>query len=99
MSEKWTRHEFQKHLNKMFNIKDADGNAIEAELVEVKDQSSQNLECFAVMFKGPSSPKLPHDVLTLSSSDMGEHALLLGPVFTGEQDATYYEAVFNKLKK
>jgi hypothetical protein len=99
MNEKWNEKEFKKHLNKSFNIQDKEGNAIIAELVEVSDQSNEQIESFSIMFKGPQTPALPHDVLTVKSDDIGEHELLIGPVATSKQDGVYYEAVFNKLKE
>ena len=72
--------------------------AVEIELVEIKDMSTDLLETFSLLFRGAKDRVFFQNTYRLTQPDMGEFTLFLGPVDIKKTDAIYYEAVFNRFR-
>ena len=94
------QHEtFSRHLNSTFRISWGDSDGIEAQLNEVSElQLSSRQERFAIVFRGPREPLLPQGSYRFAHDEMGEFPLFIVPL-RQDETATFYEAVFNRIRK
>lgn len=97
MPEPLTHDAFAGKLNTKFEISVADGQTVEAELVEVSELlTSARQERFAIVFRGPKEPFLGQGTRRFAHDGMEAFELFIVPIRFDEQGA-YYEAVFNRL--
>lgn len=99
MSEKLVKSSFDPHLNTDFEIHPESSDKVGVELVEISDQSNEQIDGFSLVFKGPIDNVLPQSIYKLTHDKVGEISLFLVPVIYGKTDATYYESVFSRLKE
>jgi hypothetical protein len=94
------KHEvFSRYLNTNFRILLEDSNSVEAELSAVSDlQQSPQHEGFAIVFRGPREPLLNQAIYRFEHEGMGEFNLFIVPI-RQDDDSTFYEAVFNRMRK
>ena len=79
------------------NIDGAD--PINLQLVEVSELTTMpRQEMFSIVLKGPGTQPMPQRTYSLENSSMGQMDLFLVPI-RKDDDAVYYEAVFNRLVK
>jgi hypothetical protein len=98
MSAALTHEAFANNLNTIFRIQIDDQRQIEAELTEVSEQLiSAKQERFAVIFRAPNDQFLGQGIRRFEHDDMKSFDLFLVPIRNDEQ-GTYYEAVFNRLR-
>jgi hypothetical protein len=90
---------FSKNLNTNFRISNGDSELIEAQLSEVGELllSSQQ-ERFSITFRGPREPLLNQGTYSFVHNEMGEFMLFICPM-RQDDDGTFYEAVFNRIRK
>ena len=97
MLETLTRETFAENLNTRFRLMLEGANAIEAELIEIKPgRSTPRQEQFSLLFRAQQDVPLQQGVFRLEHDKIGAFDLFLVPVRKDEQ-ACYYEAVFNRL--
>lgn len=97
MLEKLTWAIFTENLNTRFRINHQDAPALEVELIEVKPgRSTPRQEQFSLLFQAPQDVPIQQGMFRLEHDKIGEFDLFLVPVRKDEQ-AFYYEAVFNRL--
>jgi uncharacterized protein DUF6916 len=97
MLEKLTWAVFTESLNTRFRMIQEGAAAIEVELIEVKPgRSTPRQEQFSLLFKAPQDVALQQGMFRLEHDKIGAFDLFLVPVLKDEQ-ASYYEAVFNRL--
>ncbi|HYV05314.1 MAG TPA: hypothetical protein VFB82_12045 [Blastocatellia bacterium] len=97
MVEKLTRETFDENLNTQFRIMLDGAATLELELIEVKPgRSTPRQEQFSLLFQGPHEIQLHQGMFRLEHEKMRALDLFLVPVRKDEQ-AYYYEAVFNRL--
>jgi hypothetical protein len=90
---------FSKYLNTQFRIFVDGSNSIYAELSEINDlQLSPQQERFAIIFRGPREPILNQAMYRFEHDEMGEFNLFIVPI-RQDDDGTFYEAVFNRMRK
>lgn len=89
---------FTENLNTIFQVRPAESNIVDLELIEVSVlRDSARQERFSIVFRGPLDRFLPQDSYELSQDSIGRFDLLIVPV--GKDEAGFlYEAVFNRLK-
>lgn len=97
MSEDLKKTSFDPHLNSKFEITTEAEGVVEAELVEVSEHNRENLECFSLLFKVSKDKFFDQKIYKVNHPKMGEIDLFLTPVVHRDQDALYYESVFNRL--
>lgn len=91
--------EFTKHLNTRFRIQLSEAETLEAELIEISEHLvSPRQERFAITFRTANETLLSQGLRRLVHDQMGSLDLFLVPIGRDEE-ATYYEAVFNRLIK
>jgi hypothetical protein len=88
---------FDPHLNGKFEVHTESTGVVEVELIEVTDQSRENVESFSLVFKGPLEKPFEQRLHRVKHPQMGEFDLFLVPITYGKMDAVYYQAVFNRL--
>lgn len=98
MIEKLSLGSFHPHLHDKFEVRTTTGDKVELELVEIRDASSGMIDGFHLIFRGPLDKVFRHDTHRVTHKKIGEFDLFLGPVMYGKTDATYYQAVFSRLK-
>ncbi len=98
LSKELSKAAFNKHINTKFRILDKESpTVIEAELVEVEAHgSSENIQQFSLLFKGPKEPLLPQKIYSIEHGGMGDFDLFIVPIAADETSASY-EAVFSRL--
>lgn len=90
---------FSKYLNTNFRIFGGDSYIFEAELSKISDlQLSPQQERFAIIFRGPREPLINQGTYRLEHDEMGEFMLFMVPL-RQDDDGTFYEAVFNRMRK
>jgi hypothetical protein len=90
---------FSKYLNKNFRISIGESNTVEAELREVSELLlSPGQQRFAIVFRGPREPLLNQGTYRFEHDEMGEFKLFIVP-FRQDDQGTFYEAVFNRIRK
>ena len=98
VSEPLSRDNFAAHLHSVFCIQDAQGEAREIELIELRDgRASARQEQFALTFRGPRDRFLGQGMFPVEHPVLGRFDLFLVPVGQ-ETEAFLYEAVFNRLR-
>jgi len=99
MPAKLEHEVFSRHLNTNFRISLGESNTLEVELNTVNElQLSPYQERFAIIFRGPKEPFLGQGSFRFEHDEMGEFILFLVPIRQDEA-GTYYEAVFNRVRK
>ena len=88
----------------MLGAAEDDAPPIEVELTEAGDVSQNamgdaKLECFALLFKGGLDSRLPQGLHRFSHPQLGDFELFVTPIQHRDQDARYYEAVFNRVSE
>ena len=97
MVETVTKEMFDENLNTGFRILLEGNVTLELKLIEVKPgRSTPRQEQFSLLFQGPHEIQLHQGVFRLEHKKMRALDLFLVPVRKDEQ-AYYYEAVFNRL--
>ncbi len=98
MSKELSQAAFNTHSNTKFRILDKESpTVIEAQLVEVEERaSSEKIQQFSLLFKGPNEPLLPQKIYSIEHGSMGDFELFIVPVAADETSASY-EAVFSLL--
>ena len=90
---------FSRHLNTNFRISLGESNTVEVDLNTVNElQLSPRQERFAIIFRGPKEPFLPQGSYRFEHDEMGEFILFIVPL-RQDDDSTFYEAVFNRVRK
>jgi hypothetical protein len=94
------QHEaFVARVNSTFRIHTDEGETIDAELTEVSEHLlSARQERFAIVFRAPNEKFLGQGLRRLEHDQMGSFDLFIVPIGSDEK-GTYYEAVFNRLRK
>jgi hypothetical protein len=99
----FVRSRFAAHLGESFRISAPGGPALRMRLDEIADLSwmprgsaAGREDGFALIFRGPATPRLEQDVMHVSHPQLGALNLLMSPAGTGRggQD---YAAVINRL--
>lgn len=99
MLEKLTWATFTENLNTRFRITSEGVGVVEVELIEVKPgRSTPRQEQFSLLFQAPQDVPLQQGMFRLEHDKIGAFDLFMVPVRKDEQ-AFYYEAVFNRLLK
>jgi len=94
-----THEEFTKHLNTVFQIDLSESEMVDLELVRVSEQKLSSVqERFSIVFRGANESFLGQGMRALEHDQMGRINLFLVPLGRNEK-GTYYEAVFNHLRK
>jgi hypothetical protein len=83
-------------LNDPFLIYLRDGEAVELRLEEVSDASTERMESFSLIFRGPLERPFPQGTYEAEHAGLGRFPLFLVPV-ARDVDGMRYEAVFNIL--
>ncbi|MGD0089791.1 MAG: hypothetical protein ABSE73_07710 [Planctomycetota bacterium] len=101
MLDELSRDTFARHLHSKFSIQPEGAEGVAVELASVSPAKTQragnkHLECFSLVFKGPSDPLLPQRTYSMAHSQIGTFELFLVPVGK-QEDGVRYEAVFNRL--
>jgi hypothetical protein len=95
--EHLTKEMFSENLNSKFLLRPEGLDAMETELVELKEvNTTPRQEQFSVMFRAPLEPFLKQGMYRMEHDKIGEFVLFLVPI-RNDQDGLYYEAVFNRL--
>jgi hypothetical protein len=98
MTASLTYDAFAKNLNTIFRIRVDDSREIEAQLVEISEHLlSAKQERFSVVFRGPNDEFLGQGMRRLEHDELQSLDLFLVPIGRDDQ-GTYYEAVFNRLR-
>jgi len=99
MPAKLEHEVFSRHLNTNFRISLGESDTLDVELNTVNElQLSPYQERFAIIFRGPKEPFLGQGSFRFQHDEMGEFILFLVPIRQDEA-GTYYEAVFNRVRK
>ena len=97
MLETLTSSMFAANVNSTFQVRHQAGEPVALELVEYREGVSQpGYEHFSLLFKGPRTVVLPQQTYQMEHPVLGTFALFLVPV-RQDENATYYESVFNRL--
>ncbi len=99
MADNLDKASFEPHLNEKFKVHPQGMAPVEVQLVDITDKSSDSVENFSLMFRGPLDPVFRHNTHRVRHAKLGEFDLFLGPVTTGKTDGVYYQAVFNRFRK
>ncbi len=99
-TEELARSDFEGRTGEIFRVRPAGAGTREVDLVLVEVHAGEQgpTEWFSLLFRGPFDRVFPHDTHTLTHPELGSHALFLGPVHTGKNDAVYYQLIFSRLK-
>ena len=99
METKLLHEEFGRQLNQNFLVKVEGADPVNLQLVEVSEFTlTPRQGMFAIVFKGPSSPFLVQRTYRLENSSMGQMDLFIVAI-RKDEEAVYYEAVFNRFVK
>lgn len=99
MAARLEHETFSRYLNTNFRISLGESNTLEAELSTVNElQLSPRQERFAIVFRGPRQPVLNQGSYRFEHDEMGEFILFIVPL-SQDDDGTFYEAVFNRIRK
>ena len=97
MLETFTMQTFSEHLNTSFRLRLNDADAMEAQLVEVRDNGTTTYqEQFSLIFRTPRDRPPQQGLYKIEHEKLGEFELFLVPVRADRQGMNY-EAVFNRL--
>ena len=90
---------FSRYLNTNFRVYLDELKTVEAELSKVDELLlSPQQERFAIVFRGPREPFLGQGSYRFEHDEMGEFPLFIVPI-RQDENGTYYEAVFNRMRK
>jgi len=98
MVEKLTISNFHPHTGDRFEVRTKAGERVDLELIEVRDTSTDMMDSFHLIFRGPKDNVFPHDTHRVAHPTIGDFDLFLGPIIYGKTDGVYYQAVFNRLR-
>jgi hypothetical protein len=91
--------EFKEQLNKNFELRIDGAEPIQLELIEVSERTvTPKQEMFSLIFRMRGSEVLPQQIYSLENGAMGQTELFLVPVGK-DNEAVFYEAVFNRFLK
>jgi hypothetical protein len=97
MLETFTMQTFLEQLNTSFRIRLDDSDAMEAQLIEVRDNGTTPIqEQFSLLFRTPRDRPPRQGLYKIEHEKLGELELLLVPVRSDKQGLNY-EATFNRL--
>ncbi|MBZ5555375.1 MAG: hypothetical protein LAO21_21920 [Acidobacteriia bacterium] len=97
--EKPQYSEFAENIHTKFRVVRDVEESLELELVGVTDPTRKGpYEHFALEFRGPKQPILAQQTYALEHDRMGDISIFLVPI-RGDENAVYYEAIFNRLLK
>ena len=100
MLDKIKKADFDPHVNSKFELSHLETEEkVKIELVETEDKSTDQTECFSLIFKGPKDKAVPQNTYRLKHDKMGEMNLFTVPILCGQDDGIYYQIIFNRLKK
>jgi hypothetical protein len=88
---------FDPHLNSKFEIHTPSAGIVEVQLIEISDQTQEQMESFSLIFKGPLEKPFEQRIHKVKHPQMGELDLFLVPITYGKMDAMYYQAVFSRI--
>jgi hypothetical protein len=90
---------FSRYLNTTFRISLGEANTLETELVSVSEHLlSPRQERFALVFRGPVQPLLNQAIYQFEHDEMGKFSLFIVPL-RQDEEGTYYEVCFNRMRK
>ena len=90
---------FKEQLNKNFELRIDGAEPIQFELIEVSERTvTPKQEMFSLIFRMRGSEVLPQQIYSLENGAMGQTELFLVPVGK-DNEAVFYEAVFNRFLK
>lgn len=89
--------DFDPHINTQFTFSE-DNNLVSLELIETKDSSSEGVNGFSLLFKGPLEKLYPQKIYPLEHKEMCKLEIFIVPVSKNEE-GIYYQAIFTRLKK
>ena len=99
METKLLHEEFGRQLNQNFLVNVEGADPINLQLVEVSALTVlPRQEMFSIVLKGPGSQVMPQSIYSLENSSMGQMDLFLVAI-RKDEEAVYYEAIFNRLVK
>ncbi len=91
--------EFKEQLNKNFELRIDGAEPIQFELIEVSERTvTPKQEMFSLVFRMRGSEVLQQQIYPLENGAMGQTELFLVPVGK-DNEAVFYEAVFNRFLK
>jgi hypothetical protein len=96
MREGLTKADFEPYLAQTFEVHIEVHMPVEIELTEIKDRSTNLMECFFLFFRGAKDRKIRQNTYRITHPAIGEFMLFLGPVDIKKMDGIYYQAVFNR---
>ncbi len=96
-----TRSRFAPFVGRRVELGLGDGTSVAARLASIEDlpgpgtgASADPEQSFALLFRGPASPRLPQALVTIRAPRLGSPRLLLTPASI-ERGPQYYAAVIN----
>jgi hypothetical protein len=90
---------FKEQLNKTFELRIDGAEPIQLELTEVSERTvTPKQEMFSLIFRMRGSEVLQQQIYSLENGAMGQTELFLVPVGK-DNEAVFYEAVFNRFLK
>lgn len=99
MLEELRKADFQQCVSQKFEVHVEGFGPVEIELVEIEDRSTEQMESFALLFRGDKENIFRQNSFRMIHPAMGEFLLFLGPVIYEkgtEPGLVYYEAVINR---
>jgi hypothetical protein len=99
MEASLTHEEFTKNANTKFQVQADENTHVELELTAISEvKLYPHQEEFSVHFRGPLNPFLGQGVRDFTHDQMGQFELFIVPIKQDDQ-AFYYEAIFNRLRE
>ena len=91
------QQEFSSVVDARFDLRQADGRAVEFTLVECKSLlSNERQECYSLVFRGPADVPPVQNIYVLENDKLGTIELFLVPI-KKDDNGLYFEAVMNHL--
>ncbi len=91
-----TKEDFDPHINSNFRLKMDQSRDIDFQLVETSSSSSENIDAFKILFKGPVDTIYPQRIYKLEHGAMGDMEIFIVPI-KKDDTGVYYESVFSRL--
>lgn len=99
MAARLEHETFSRYLNTKFRISVDESNAFEVELSKVDElRVSPHQERFSITFRGPREFVLPQGNYRFNHDEMGEFLLFIVAISQNDE-GTFYEAVFNRMRQ
>ena len=98
MSSALSKDIFSEHEGSAFSVYLDESNVADLTLVEVADQSNDQVDGFTLLFKAELDTAFGNDIHNIKHKKVGDFQLALGRVLGPDDDGNYYEAVFTQLK-